>query len=194
VTEVGKSMEPRIPQGHEGTIALSGTAPNAEALAKFSAEYEGNNHERQRATEAGMPMDPRNQQDHEETIALSGTDPNVEALEKVSTEHEAEVQTHQQGKVDNKSPSIEYNESGEQELNVTEQFKVFDDDDHDIRQMLDRTDAYSDGNSSHPEDRQLAGIWKTNAYSAVRVDKEISKEEENAQTTNATMKRQRPLG
>jgi predicted DNA-binding WGR domain protein len=47
-------MEPRTQQDHEETLALSGTAPTAEALAKFSVEHEGNDHERQRVTEAGM--------------------------------------------------------------------------------------------------------------------------------------------
>jgi hypothetical protein len=62
-------MDPRTQQDHVETIALSGTAPTAEALAKFSVEHEGNDHERQRVTEVGKPMEPRIPQGHEGTIA-----------------------------------------------------------------------------------------------------------------------------
>jgi hypothetical protein len=104
--EAGKTtrepIEPRIRQDHEETIALSGTAPNAEALAKFSVEHEGNDHVPQQAKEAGVPtrepMEPRIRQDHEETIALSGTVSNAEALAKFSVEYEGNDHVPQQVK------------------------------------------------------------------------------------------------
>jgi hypothetical protein len=178
--EIG-ARDPSIQQGHQETLLFSGTAPDAEALAKFYSDLEDSDQWTQQTKELGKSE----QGEHQPSFRQGCKNPpqftemgtNVEVTEKCVPKHDA---------VDQDSA---------QEPETSEQSKTYENDDPDAIERQAQRSQESQDSSSHQEDRQLESIWEKEIGSANRSDKThtTASTAEDEQQDSGREKRQRPL-
>jgi hypothetical protein len=179
VAEAGKSSLQQDPEG-EATLLFSGTAPAAEALAKFSDPVQTSKSvQEKRDGEAGKP---RKQQDEDEDQLVW----HFQRDDELSTQQDRE----------DKDPSLFPGAANAAEalakFSDTPQPNSpgktwYDSDDSDIKEMVNFANQWgaqdqSEG-SVQKEDRRLESIWKSNPHSADRQREPIEKGDYDAGET-----------
>jgi hypothetical protein len=189
-------------QDHEGTLEISGTSPDAEAMAKFAKSPTETKHtqeleEGEIQEECSMGgCQPGSLQDHEDLLPIPGTAHYAEAMEKFSDTSKVLMKDF--------SPSS-YLRMVRQTLNelraaeppiknCEETSNSNDDDTNAILSTWGGADSNGDSSSGHVEDKQLESIWKTNKESMTspqeqqpnqEIEVELKAGGENAETTES---------